>query len=76
MIKVEAVYIKKLVAPKKYENRFDHFKATIGCKVYEPIPIGFLRISELGKLQEMLETAYEAGYEAALINSGEETEGV
>lgn len=62
MIKVEAIYIQVLVRKGEYEDKFDHFKATIGDKVYEPIPIGFLRISELSNLEQMLNDAYEEGY--------------
>lgn len=57
MVKVEAIY-----KPQgKNEPKFSHIKATIGDKVYEPVPISFLRVSELKALEEMLNTAVEFG---------------
>ncbi len=76
MIKVEPVYMYtkpqggKIVSTTEDKRRdtvkgercsFEYFKATIGDKVYHPIPIGFLRISELPALQQMLIDAYELG---------------
>ena len=57
MIKVEAVYKDMGKAGKK----FDHFKLTIGEHVFEPVPISYLRISELGTLEMLLQAAAEYG---------------
>lgn len=61
MIKAEAVYQDK---GKGAEPKFDHFKLTIGDRVYEPIPISFLRKTELFALEEMLKYAAKVGEEA------------
>ena len=54
MIKVEVIYTDQ---GKNVKPKFSHFKATVGDKVYDPIPVKFLRISELPALEEMLNTA-------------------
>ena len=58
MIKVEAVYTDR---GKNVEPKFDHFKATVGNKIYDPLPIKFIRISELKAVEEMLNTALDLG---------------
>jgi ribosomal protein S27AE len=60
LVKLETIY--QDLGPKASPRyKFIDFKATIGDKIYDPIPIRFLRISELQVLQEMLEAAVNAG---------------
>jgi len=61
MITVEAKYVEVKQGKGKSQKKFDGFRAVVGEKVYDPIPISFLRISELLKLQQMLEEAYNEG---------------
>lgn len=55
MIKGEAVYRNQ----GKADPKFDHFKLTIGDRVFEPIPFRYLLISELPKLEALLNLAVE-----------------
>jgi hypothetical protein len=60
LVKVETIY--QDLGPKANPRyKFSHFKAMIGTEVYDPIPIRFLRISDLPVLKEMLETAVSTG---------------
>src|ERR1700739_752378 len=43
----------------KAEAKFDHFKGIVGGEVYDPLPIRFLRISELTILGDMLKQAMQ-----------------
>ena len=45
-VKIETIY--QDMGPKANPRyKFSHFKATVGDTVYDPIPIKFLRVSEL-----------------------------
>lgn len=79
MIKCEAVYKDIPVGKNKTEKKFQHFKVTIGELIIEPVPIGYLRISELKQLESMLQEAYLAGQkdglaatQASVVDAGSE----
>ena len=45
-VKIETIY--QDMGPKANPRyKFSHFKSTVGDTVYDPIPIKFLRVSEL-----------------------------
>ena len=50
----------------KAEAKFDHFKGIVGGEVYDPLPIRFLRISELTILGDMLKQAMQFAAAAAV----------
>ena len=64
-VKIETIY--QDMGPKANPRyKFSHFKATVGDTVYDPIPIKCLRVSELQVLHELLDHAYNAGFNEAV----------
>ena len=68
MIKAEVIYKDK----GKGDLKFDHFKVTVGDRVYEPVPIFMLRISELKTLEAMLVHAATIGAAEATVTLRDE----
>lgn len=65
LIRVHAVY----QFFKKQEKKFERIDVTIGDKT-TACPIAYIRVSELGKLEQMLKDAYQLGYEKAGMDRG------
>lgn len=60
------IRLKVIKEVKGQEKKFDRIIATInGQTAYDPFPISYLRVSEVEKLQDILDSAYELGYAKA-----------